>query len=42
MNKRLKVVINVLDNVAKYPETKDYINNKMKEVCEGESMSAEG
>ena len=43
MNQKLKVVINVLDNaVAKYPETKDYINNNMKEVCEGESMTAEG
>lgn len=42
MNKKLKVVIKILDNpVAKYPEAKDYIENNMQEACEGENMIVE-
>ena len=38
MNKKLKVVIKVLDKVVnKYPETKDYKENNMKENCDGKA-----
>ena len=37
MNKKLKVLLKVKDNVVvEYPETKEFIENNTKEVCEGE------
>ena len=42
MNKKLKVLIKVMDNVvAEYHETKILIENNIKEVCQGESMTME-
>ena len=42
MNKQLKVFFKVLDNfLTKYLETKDSIENDMKQVGEGESMAVE-
>lgn len=41
MNKKLSV-LNAVDNIIeKYPETKEFIDSNMKEVCEGESMTVE-
>ena len=41
MNKKLKV-LKVLDNVAcKYPNTKNYIEENLKEVYEGEGLTVE-
>ena len=37
MCKKLKVFI--YNVVAKYPETKDYIENNMKKVCDEESLT---
>ena len=35
MNKKLRVLVNAIDNIIeKYPETKGFIDNNMKEVCE--------
>ena len=34
MNKKLRVLVNAIDNIIeKYPETKGFIDNNMKEVC---------
>ena len=42
MNKKLKVIVKVIDNIIeKYPSTKEFIDSNMKEVCEGESMTVE-
>ena len=42
MNKKLKVTLKVLDNVAsKYPDTKNYIEENIKEVCEWEGLTVE-
>ena len=42
MNKKLKVLVKVIDNIIeKYPSTKEFIDSNMKEVCEGESMTVE-
>ena len=42
MNKQLKVFFKILDNFfTKYLETKDSIENDMKQVGEGESMAVE-
>ena len=42
MNKKLKVTLKVLDNVAcKYPDTKNYIEENLKEVFEGEGLTME-
>ena len=41
MNKKLSV-LNAIDNIIeKYPETKEFIDSNMNEVCEGESMTVE-
>ena len=42
MKKKLKVTLKVLDNVAgKYPDKKDYIEENLKKVCEGEGLTVE-
>ena len=42
MNKKLKVTLKALENVAcKYPDTKDYIEENLKEVCEREGLIVE-
>lgn len=42
MNKKLRVLVDVIDKIIeKYPETKEFIDNNMKDVCEGESMTVE-
>ena len=42
MDKKLKVMLKALDNVAcKYPDTKDYIEENLKEVCEREGLTME-
>ena len=42
MNKKLKVTLKVFDNVAcKYPDTKDYIEEDLKEVSQGEGLTVE-
>ena len=42
MNKKLKVKLKVLDNVAsKYPDTKKYTEENLKGVCEGEGLAVE-
>ena len=42
MNIKLREVVKVIYNfVLKYPETKDYKENNMKEVGEGERMTVE-
>ena len=42
MNKKLKITLKVLENVScKYPDTKDYIEKNLKEVCEGEGLTVE-
>ena len=42
MNKKLKVTLNVPDNVAcKYPDTKKYIKENLKEVSKGEGLTVE-
>ena len=39
---KLKTTLNVLDNVAcKYPYTKKYIDENLKQVCEGEGLTME-
>ena len=40
--KTSRVFVKVIDNVVeKCPKTKELIENNMKEVCEGESISVE-
>ena len=42
MNKRLKLLIKLIDNVViKYPETKEFVGNNMKKVCEEKIMTVE-
>ena len=42
MNKKLKEALKVLHNVAcKCPDTKDYIEENLKEVCEGEGLTVD-
>ena len=42
MNKKLKVTLNFLDNITcKYPYTSNYIEENLKEVCEGEGLVVE-
>ena len=39
---KLKVTLKVFDNVAcKYPDTKDYIEENLKEVSQGEGLTVE-
>ena len=42
MNKKLKLTVKVLDNIAcKYSDTKDYFEENLKEVCEVEDLTVE-
>ena len=42
MNKKLKVIMKVSQNVEKkFPESKDFVEQNMKEVCEREHISVE-
>ena len=42
MNKKLRVTLEVVDNVSiKYPETKQYIEENMKEVYKRENSTVE-
>ena len=39
---KLKLTLNVCDNVAsKYPYTKNYMDKNLKQVCQGEGLTAE-
>ena len=40
--KKFRIVLEVLDNVSiKYPETANYIENNMMELCSREKLSVE-
>ena len=42
MNKKVKVTLKVLENFAcKYPDTKVYIKENLKDVCEEEGLTVE-
>ena len=37
-----KVTVKVIDNITcKYPDTKDYVEENLREVCEGEGLVVE-
>ena len=40
MNRKLRVTLEVLKNVA-FPETKEFIEQNMKKVCERENLTVE-